>query len=131
MLLYGGIQAILSQFPNLEKVAFLSATAAITSVGYCLIALGLTTAKLAMNHKVRGSLKLGMGSEEISSMTKVWNVFQALGNIAFAYTYSMVLLEIQVTVKYFVNRLFVNWTSCNWSNQSLCVIPPWVLERTQ
>ncbi|KAJ8436924.1 hypothetical protein Cgig2_017349 [Carnegiea gigantea] len=99
MILYGGMQIILSQFPNLEKVALLSATAAITSVGYCLTALGLTTAKLAMNHTVRGSLKLGMASEEISSMNKVWNVFQALGNIAFAYTYSMVLLEIQDTLR--------------------------------
>lgn len=30
---------------------------------------------------------------------KIWQALQALGNIAFAYSYSLVLIEIQVTVQ--------------------------------
>lgn len=32
----------------------------------------------------------------ISRPLKVWNVLTALGNMAFAYSYSMILIEIQV-----------------------------------
>ncbi|KAI4298600.1 hypothetical protein L6164_032138 [Bauhinia variegata] len=32
-------------------------------------------------------------------MEKLWNTFQAIGNIAFAYTFSVVIVEIQDTLK--------------------------------
>ncbi|PHT82016.1 hypothetical protein T459_15031 [Capsicum annuum] len=32
-------------------------------------------------------------------MQKIWKSFQALGSIAFAYTYSLILIEIQDTLK--------------------------------
>jgi hypothetical protein len=34
---------------------------------------------------------------DVTSTEKAWNCFQAIGNIAFAYTYSSILVEIQVT----------------------------------
>ncbi|KAH0448232.1 hypothetical protein IEQ34_022032 [Dendrobium chrysotoxum] len=36
---------------------------------------------------------------DVTQTEKVWNVFQALGNIAFGYSFSMVLIEIQDTLK--------------------------------
>ncbi|KAL9271250.1 Amino acid permease 5-like protein, partial [Drosera capensis] len=73
--------------------------AAITSFGYAFIALGLSIAKFASDPHYKGSLKLGMAGGDLSSSVRVWQVFQALGNIAFAYSYSMVLLEIEDTLK--------------------------------
>lgn len=35
----------------------------------------------------------------MSSTEKLWGIFQALGNIAFAYSYSQILIEIQDTIK--------------------------------
>lgn len=36
----------------------------------------------------------------LSSSEKVWKTFQAVGDIAFAYAYSTVLIEIQVFISY-------------------------------
>ncbi|KDP31629.1 hypothetical protein JCGZ_14854 [Jatropha curcas] len=98
MLVFGAIQILLSQCPNLEKVAFLSVVATVTSFAYALIALGLCTAKVCMDHQLKGSLVVAVGNSKINEAlsTKVWHSFQALGNIAVAYTFSMLLVEIQV-----------------------------------
>lgn len=96
MLIYGTMEIVLSQCPNLEKATFLSVVAAITSFAYALIALGLSTFKFFSHPGSRGSLMISKNGENISSTTKVWHVFQALGNIAFSYTYSILQLEIQV-----------------------------------
>ncbi|KAI5567484.1 hypothetical protein BDE02_13G093200 [Populus trichocarpa] len=45
--------------------------------------------------KAKGTIKVAMAGEDLATSTKIWQVFQALGNIAFSYTYSMLLLEIQ------------------------------------
>jgi hypothetical protein len=50
-----------------------------------------------------GSLT-GISIGTVTPAQKVWGVFQGLGNIAFAYSYSFVLLEIQVHL-YFCNKL--------------------------
>lgn len=34
---------------------------------------------------------------DVTGSNKIWNTFQALGNIAFAYAFSMVILEIQAS----------------------------------
>lgn len=38
-------------------------------------------------------------SKDMSSMQKMWNTYSALGDIAFAYAFSPVLIEIQDTIK--------------------------------
>lgn len=66
------------------------------SVLYSFIGLYLSAVEFSANYEVKGTL---LGVEiggNIPPSTKVWHCFQALGNIAFAYTYSMVLIEIQV-----------------------------------
>ena len=42
--------------------------------------------------------------ECISSSQKIWNCFQALGNIPFAYAYSLVLVEIQASYSNFIRK---------------------------
>ncbi|KAL5982929.1 hypothetical protein ACLOJK_017008 [Asimina triloba] len=97
LLIFGGIEVILSQFPNLEKVTLLSVVAAVMSFGYSFIALYLCIVKLASSHDFRGTLSgVRAGYMGVSMLDKVWHSFQALGNIAFAYTYAMLLIEIQV-----------------------------------
>ncbi|KAF8411991.1 hypothetical protein HHK36_004550 [Tetracentron sinense] len=100
MLIFGGIEIVLSQFPSLEKVTLLSVMASAMSMTYSFIALYLCIVKFASHNDVRGSLTgVKMGTQGISPSTKVWHSFQALGNIAFAYTYAVLLVEIQDTLK--------------------------------
>ncbi|KAJ6433678.1 hypothetical protein OIU84_017387 [Salix udensis] len=99
MLIYGAIEIFLSQCPSLEKVTILSVIASVTSFAYALIALCLTTAKLSSNHEFKGSLMVAMVGNTEATSERFWQAFQALGNIALAYTYCMLLLEIQDTLK--------------------------------
>uniref|UniRef100_A0A6N2MNG8 Amino acid transporter transmembrane domain-containing protein n=1 Tax=Salix viminalis TaxID=40686 RepID=A0A6N2MNG8_SALVM len=99
MLIYGAIEIFLSQCPSLEKVTILSYIASVTSFAYALIALCLTTAKLSSNHEFKGSLMVAMVGNTEATSERFWQAFQALGNIALAYTYCMLLLEIQDTLK--------------------------------
>ncbi|XP_011005427.1 PREDICTED: amino acid permease 4-like isoform X2 [Populus euphratica] len=99
MIAFGALEILLSQFPNLEKVTFLSVIATLTSLAYALIALCLSIAKFSIQNEAKGTIMVAMAGEGLATSTKIWQVFQALGNIAFSYTYSMLLLEIQDTLK--------------------------------
>ncbi|KAK6114919.1 hypothetical protein DH2020_007188 [Rehmannia glutinosa] len=48
--------------------------------------------------KIRGSLT-GISIGRVTETQKIWRSFQALGAIAFAYSYSLILIEIQDTLK--------------------------------
>lgn len=50
------------------------------------------------NGRIKGSLT-GVKISEITQAEKIWRSLQALGNIAFAYSYSVVLIEIQDTLR--------------------------------
>jgi len=52
---------------------------------------------LAGNNHSQGSFKGAAVGEIFKDVDKTWNVFQALGNVAFAYSFSMILIEIQVS----------------------------------
>lgn len=47
MIVYGVIQIVLSQLPNFHKLSWLSIVAAVMSVAYSCIGLGLSIAKIA------------------------------------------------------------------------------------
>lgn len=98
MLIYGGAEILLSQFPSLDKITLVSAVAAAMSFGYSLIALYLCIQKFASHPGFEAGNLTGVqvGDEGISESAKVWQSFQALGNIAFAYTFANILIEIQV-----------------------------------
>uniref|UniRef100_A0A5B6YYB2 Putative Amino acid permease 6 n=1 Tax=Davidia involucrata TaxID=16924 RepID=A0A5B6YYB2_DAVIN len=99
MIIFATIQIILSQIPNFHKLSWLSILAAVMSFAYSSIGLGLSIAKLTGGGHVRTSLTGVTVGVDVSGSEKVWRTFQAIGDIAFAYAYSTVLIEIQDTLK--------------------------------
>ncbi|KAH9301080.1 hypothetical protein KI387_012663 [Taxus chinensis] len=97
MILFGILQIILAQIPNFDKLWWLSIVAAVMSFSYSSIGLGLAIAKVAEGN-FHGSLT-GITVGTVTQSQKIWRAFQALGDIAFAYSFSMILIEIQDTVK--------------------------------
>ncbi|WOK99575.1 hypothetical protein Cni_G08287 [Canna indica] len=99
MVIFACIQLVLSQLPNFHKLWWLSILAAVMSVTYSSIGLGLSIDRIAGSGHARTSLTGVEVGVDVSSSDKVWRTFQSLGNIAFAYSYSNVLIEIQDTLK--------------------------------
>ncbi|GFP99415.1 amino acid permease 6 [Phtheirospermum japonicum] len=99
ILTFGLIQIVLSQIPNYEKLTWLSLVAAVMSFGYSIIGLALSIARIAEGGHVETSLTGIPIGNNMSSMDKMWKIFNALGNIAFAYAFSSLLIEIQDTIK--------------------------------
>lgn len=96
MLAFSLVQVVLSQFPGLEHITWLSIVAAIMSFAYSFIGLGLSAAEWA-SHGGHAGGRI-QGAAAASSSKKAWDVLLALGNIAFAYTFAEVLIEIQVCI---------------------------------
>lgn len=104
MIAFGVVEIILSQIPDFDQIWWLSIVAAIMSFTYSSIGLGLGIGKVATIGKIRGSLTgISIGTVTpagpVTELDKIWRSFQALGAIAFAYSYSLVLIEIQDTIK--------------------------------
>ncbi|CAI9755842.1 unnamed protein product [Fraxinus pennsylvanica] len=57
----------------------------------------LGIAKVAETGIIKGSLT-GISIGTVTEMEKIWLSFQALGAVAFAYSYSLILIEIQDTI---------------------------------
>ncbi|KAL9403068.1 hypothetical protein Peur_000040 [Populus x canadensis] len=96
MLLFGAVQIVMSQIPDFHNMGWLSVIAAIMSFTYSFIGFGLGVAKVIENGRVKGSIT---GVSAATTVNKLWLAFEALGDIAFAYPYSIILLEIQDTLK--------------------------------
>ncbi|KAL2316610.1 hypothetical protein Fmac_030486 [Flemingia macrophylla] len=96
MVLFGVVQVMMSFIPDLHNMVWVSVVAAIMSFAYSSIGLGLGITKVAENGRIMGSVT-GIPTSNIAD--KLWLVFQAVGDIAFAYPYSVILLEIQDTLK--------------------------------
>ncbi|RWW54256.1 hypothetical protein BHE74_00039173 [Ensete ventricosum] len=96
MVVFGLFQLVLSQFPSLENITWLSVVAVATSFGYSFIGLGLCMGKWASHGEFRGTLA---GTSDVAASDKAFDVLLALGNVAFAYTFADVLIEIQDTLK--------------------------------
>ncbi|KAJ4715212.1 Amino acid permease [Melia azedarach] len=98
MIMFGGMQIVLSQIPGLSELWWLSTVAAIMSFTYSTIGLALSIAKIAGSGSFKGSLT-GISVGPVSQTQKIWRSFQAIGDIAFSYSYSCILIEIQDTIK--------------------------------
>ncbi|KAJ1280773.1 hypothetical protein BS78_04G258600 [Paspalum vaginatum] len=96
MLLFGLAQVVLSQIPDFHEMAGLSVFAAVMSFFYAVVGVGLGVAKVIGNGFVMGGIG---GIPMVSTTQKVWRVSQALGDILFAYPFSLVLLEIEDTLR--------------------------------
>lgn len=96
MLMFGAVQLVFSQIPDFHDMEWVSIIAAIMSFAYASIGVVLGFAKVIGNGEIKGGIT---GIPMASKSQKVWRVSQALGDIAFAYPYSIILLEIQDTLK--------------------------------
>ncbi|KAE9618644.1 hypothetical protein Lal_00047964 [Lupinus albus] len=99
MLIFGVFEILLSQIPDFHELSWLSILAAIMSFGYASIGVGLSIAKIAGGGHVDTGLTGVRVGVDVTSSQKMWNTFQSIGNIAFAYAFSTVLVEIQDTLK--------------------------------
>lgn len=95
MIAFGVVQIIFSQIPDFDQLWWLSVLAAVMSFGYSTIGLGLGISRVVENKEIKGTIT-GITIGTVTPTDKVWSTFQSLGNIAFAYAYSMILIEIQV-----------------------------------
>ncbi|XP_071723331.1 amino acid permease 4-like [Rutidosis leptorrhynchoides] len=99
MILFGCIEILLSQIPDFDQLWWLSIVAAVMSFTYSVIGLGLGIAQVVASGFFKGNLTgISIGSS-VTETEKIWRSFQALGDIAFAYSFSVILIEIQDTVR--------------------------------
>ncbi|GJV17728.1 probable amino acid permease 7 isoform X1 [Tanacetum coccineum] len=96
MLVFGIINIIASQIPNFHSTIWLSIMAAFMSFTYSLIGSGLGLAQTIGNGKIKGSIG---GVPTDKPIQKVWFIAQAIGDIAFAYPFHLIFLEVQNTLK--------------------------------
>ncbi|KAF5773986.1 putative amino acid transporter, transmembrane domain-containing protein [Helianthus annuus] len=96
MFLFGVVQIVMSQIPDFHSMMWISIVAAIMSFCYSSIGFGLGIAKVIENGKIEGGV---YGASAVTAPAKLWLTFQAIGDVAFAYPYSLVFLEIQDTLK--------------------------------
>ncbi|KAK7269946.1 hypothetical protein RIF29_22766 [Crotalaria pallida] len=99
MTIFGIVQILLSQIPDFHELSFLSIIAAVMSFSYATIGVGLSIAKISEGHHAETSLTGLRVGVDVTSSQKLWNTFQAIGNMAFAYAFSMVIVEIQDTLR--------------------------------
>ncbi|KAI3770039.1 hypothetical protein L6452_01159 [Arctium lappa] len=99
MVIFAVIQIILSQVPNFHKLSPISIVAAIMSFMYSTIGIGLSLGKIAREGIGKTSLARRPFGNGINGADRMWNTFSALGDIAFAFSFTFVLIEIQDTLK--------------------------------
>ncbi|VAI84468.1 unnamed protein product [Triticum turgidum subsp. durum] len=114
MVVFGISQIVFSQLPNLHEMAWLSILAAVMSFSYATIGVGLSLAQTITGPTGKttiGGTQIGV---DVTSAQKIWLTLQALGNIAFAYSYSMVYCQpIYAAVE--------SWAAGRWPNSEFVV----------
>ncbi|KAK1299831.1 Amino acid permease 3 [Acorus calamus] len=98
MIIFGVSEIIFSQIPDFDQIWWLSILAAVMSFTYSSIGLALGITQTIANGGIKGSLT-GISIGSVTQTQKIWRSLQAFGDIAFAYSYSIILIEIQDTVK--------------------------------
>ncbi|XP_042467420.1 amino acid permease 3-like [Zingiber officinale] len=98
MIIFGVVQIFLSQIPGFDEIWWLSIVAAVMSFTYSTIGLALGIVQVVENKRFKGNLT-GIRVGNVTEMQKAWRILQAFGDIAFAYSFSIILVEIQDTIK--------------------------------
>ncbi|KAG2267734.1 hypothetical protein Bca52824_062289 [Brassica carinata] len=88
---FGIVEVVLSQIPNFHKLSWLSIVAAVMSFSYASIGIGLAIAVVA--NGVTGTV-VGV---DVTASDKIWKSFQAIGDMAFSYSFSLVLDTLRST----------------------------------
>jgi len=91
IIIFGSVHFFLAQLPNFNSVAGISLAAAIMSLSYSTIAWGAS-----VHHGQEPDVSYGY--RHTTASNNVFGVFNALGQVAFAYAGHNVVLEIQATI---------------------------------
>ncbi|KAJ4751807.1 Amino acid permease [Rhynchospora pubera] len=98
MIIFGIVEIIFSQIPDFDQIWWLSIVAAVMSFTYSSIGLSLGIVQVIANKGIKGSFT-GVSIGAVTEAQKIYRSLQAFGDIAFAYSYSIILIEIQDTIK--------------------------------
>ncbi|KAJ1685872.1 hypothetical protein LUZ63_017262 [Rhynchospora breviuscula] len=98
MIIFGIVEIIFSQIPDFDQIWWLSIVAAVMSFTYSSIGLALGIVQVIANKGIKGSFT-GVSIGAVTEAQKIYRSLQAFGDIAFAYSYSIILIEIQDTIK--------------------------------
>ncbi|MCO5611763.1 hypothetical protein L7F22_066022 [Adiantum nelumboides] len=94
------VEIFLPQIPNFSKLWWLSIAAATMSFSYSYWnRIGDKQGRCGHSHGTSGGSIYSQGEFFKQDADNIWLVLQALGNIAFAYSYTALLIEIQDTLK--------------------------------
>ncbi|KAK4720879.1 hypothetical protein R3W88_011112 [Solanum pinnatisectum] len=91
IMIFGSVHFFLSHCPNFNSISFVSFLAAVTSLSYSTIGWGASVHKGI-------SPDVEYGPRASTQIGRMFNGFQALGEVAFAYAGHNVVLEIQATM---------------------------------
>ncbi|XP_022873530.1 lysine histidine transporter 1-like [Olea europaea var. sylvestris] len=91
IMIFASVQFVLSHLPNFDSISGVSLAAAIMSLSYSTIAWGAS-----LKRGVKSDVQYGYKSKTTAGT--VFNFFNSLGSIAFAYAGHNVVLEIQATM---------------------------------
>ncbi|XVE53767.1 hypothetical protein DITRI_Ditri03aG0028900 [Diplodiscus trichospermus] len=95
MIALGVVEIFVSQISNFHQLSWLSIIAAIMSFGYAFTRMGLAFAKVVSSNGAKTTLT-GVGAGvDLTIANKIWRMFTAAGNMAFACAYSSIFIEIQ------------------------------------
>ncbi|KAI8113466.1 hypothetical protein M9435_003467 [Picochlorum sp. BPE23] len=112
-LVFGGLEVLISQVENLEEAWWISLLGSFGSTVYVLIVIIISLA----NSGNRGGSIDGITTANmecpISTADKVFGVLNALGSIAFSFNFSLILLEIEDTLKQPPNAVKQMKKTCN------------------
>lgn len=98
-LMFTCIALIIGQLPNLNSIARVSLTGAITAIGYCTLIWGLSISKgrpAGVSYSIPDDAKTGM--------TGFGNILNAIGIIMLAFRGHNLILEIQVKYSFYHNN---------------------------
>ncbi|XP_058089870.1 amino acid permease 3-like isoform X1 [Magnolia sinica] len=98
MIMFGISEIIFCQIPIINQIFCLSVVTAVMSFTYSSIGLGLGIARVAARSSFKGSLT-GISIGTVTQTQKIWRSFQALGDIASAYSHLTILIKIQNTIE--------------------------------
>jgi len=91
ILIFASVHFVLSHLPNFNSISVVSCSAAVMSLTYSVIAWGASLAK-------GPTANVSYGPRASTTSGNVFNFFNALGDVAFAYAGHNVVLEIQATI---------------------------------
>lgn len=95
IMIFASVHFVLSHLPNFNAISGISLAAAIMSLSYSTIAWVASVDKRVHNHV---DVAVEYGYKASTSAGNVFNFFNALGDVAFAYAGHNVVLEIQATI---------------------------------